>query len=215
MRTMLRVFGECCVTGGAIVLLFLTYLLWGTALQTSQHQHEFATQLHREWRTVHSSVKPVAATFHLVLGKPFAFIRIPRFGPKWRFAIVQGTDLPQLTLGPGHVSGTALPGEIGNFAVAAHRVTAGNPFYHLNDLRPGNKVLIDTAVTTYIYQVTKAELVLPSDTAVLDPVPGHPRQRPDGAMITLITCDPPWTGTHRIIVFGSLKAEVPRTGHSG
>jgi sortase (surface protein transpeptidase) len=34
-------------------------------------------------------------------------------------------------------------------------------------------------------------------------------------MITLITCDPPWTGTHRIIVFGSLRAQKPRAGHNG
>jgi sortase A len=214
MRTVLRIFGECCVTAGAVVLLFLAYLLWGTALQASQHQHAFATQLQREWRT-HHDVKPVTAALHLVAGKPFAFIRIPRFGPKWRFAIVQGTGLPQLALGPGHVPGTALPGQIGNFAVAAHRVTAGNPFYHLNELMPGDKVMIETAATTYTYQVTSTELVLPDDTAVLDPVPGHPRQRPREAMITLITCDPPWTGTHRIIVFGSLESDVRRAGHSG
>jgi sortase A len=128
----------------------------------------------------------------------------------WRFAIVQGTGLDQLALGPGHVPGTALPGRLGNFAVAAHRVTAGNPFYHLPDLRPGNTILIDTSVITYVYQVTRTERVLPDDTAVLDPVPGHPRHRPDQAAITLITCDPPWTGTHRIIVSGTLTDEVPR-----
>jgi sortase A len=213
MRSVLLAFGECCVTAGVVVVLFLAYLLWGTALQTSQHQHAFASQLEREWQT-DGGTKPVTAHMHLVTGKPFAFIRIPRFGRKWRFAIVQGTDLPQLALGPGHVPGTALPGQIGNFAVAAHRVTAGNPFYHLNDLRPGDEVLIDTSVTTYVYRVTKSELVLPDDTAILDPVPGYPRQRPREAMITLITCDPPWTGTHRIIVLGSLQAEVPRTGHT-
>jgi len=212
MRTALRVFGECCLTAGAIVLLFLAYLLWGTAAATSAHQHAFATQLQRQWRT-HRDAEPVITRLHLVTGQPFAFIRIPRFGQTWRFAIVQGTDLAQLALGPGHVPGTALPGQVGNFAVAAHRVTAGNPFYDLNELRPGDAVMIITAAATYTYQVTHTELVLPGDTAVLDPVPGHPRQRPHEAMITLITCDPPWTGTHRIIVFGSLDAQAPRTGH--
>src|SRR5215813_2326682 len=204
MRTLVRVFGECCVTAGAVVLLFLAYLLWGTALQASQQQHAFADQLQQEWRARH--VEPATAKLHLAVGRPFAFIRIPRFGRHWRFAIVQGTGLPQLALGPGHVPGTALPGGIGNFAVAAHRVTAGNPFYRLNDLRPGDKVLVETAAATYTYQVTTTELVLPDDTAVLDPVPGRPRQHPSKALITLITCDPPWTGTHRIIVFGSLQA---------
>ena len=123
---------------------------------------------------------------------------------------MQGTGLPQLALGPGHVPGTALPGQVGNFAVAAHRVTAGNPFLHLNELRPGDKVMVITAATRYTYLVTHTELVLPGDTAVLDPVPGHPHQPPREAMITLITCDPPWTGTHRIIVSGSLDAQTPR-----
>lgn len=213
MRTALRAFGEACVTAGVIVLLFLGYLLWGTAWQESQHQHAFARQLQGEWSDPHHGTGPVTGSFHLVTGHPFAFIRIPRFGPHWRFAIVQGTGLPQLALGPGHVPGTALPGQTGNFAVAAHRVTAGNPFYHLNSLRPGDKVLIDTARITFVYRVTRSELVLPDDTAVLDPVPGKPRQRPRQALITLITCDPPWTGTHRIIVSGALRAEVPRTGH--
>jgi sortase A len=205
MRIALRAFGEGCVTAGAVVVLFLAYLLWGTAQQASQHQHAFASQLQQEWGG-HRGAGPVAARLRLVTGKPFAFIRIPRFGAAWRFAIVQGTGLPQLALGPGHVRGTALPGQRGNFAVAAHRVTAGNPFYRLNDLRPGDKVMIETVAATYTYQVTSTELVLPDDTAVLDPVPGHPRQHASKAMITLITCDPPWTGTHRIIVFGSLQA---------
>ena len=214
MRTVLRVFGECSVTAGAIVLLFLAYLLWGTALATGAHQHAFATQLQQQWQ-IHREAKPATTRLHLVTGQPFAFIRIPRFGQTWRFAIVQGTGLAQLALGPGHVPGTALPGQIGNFSVAAHRVTAGNPFYHLNALRPGDKVIIITAATAYTYQVTHTELVLPGDTAVLDPVPGRPHQPPREAMITLITCDPPWTGTHRIIVFGALHTQAPRTGHHG
>ncbi len=50
-------------------------------------------------------------------------LRIPGFGPHRQFVVVQGTGLPQLALGPGHVPGTQLPGQLGNFAVAGHRVT--------------------------------------------------------------------------------------------
>jgi sortase A len=199
--------GQCLVTAGVVLLLFLAYLLWGTSIQTHQHQHAFAQTLRREWRAAGDGTAP---RFHLVVGQPFAFIRIPRFGRAWRFAIVEGTGLAQLALGPGHVYGTGLPGEPGNFAVAAHRVTAGNPFYHLGDLRPGNEVMIDTSRLTFVYRVTRSMRVPPSDTAVLDPVPGHPGQRPDKQKITLITCDPPWTGTQRIIVYGSLRAEIAR-----
>src|SRR2546429_9683625 len=128
MRTVLRVFGECCVTAGAIVLLFLAYLLWGTALATSAHQHAFATQLQRQWQT-HRDVRPATTRLHLVTGQPFAFIRIPRFGGSWRFAIVQGTGLAQLAPGPGPRPGPALPGPARNFPWAAPPGTPRNPLF--------------------------------------------------------------------------------------
>ena len=68
-----------------------------------------------------------ARKLHPKVGRPFAFMRIPKFGPHWRFAIVEGTSLTQLANGPGHVRGTQFPGEPGNFAVAAHDITAGQP----------------------------------------------------------------------------------------
>ncbi len=215
VRSFLRVFGELCLTLGVVVLLFAAYLVWGTSLQTSRAQHAFASELNRQWRGLASqghSRRPLRDPIHLVLGKPFAFIEIPRFGRHWRFAIVEGTGLAQLALGPGHVRGTSLPGRLGNFAVAGHRVTAGNPFYHLPDLTAGDLVIIDTRVNRYVYRVTRKREVLPTDVGVLDPVPGHPHARAHQRMITLVTCDPPWTGTHRIIVFGRLATAAPRPG---
>ncbi len=217
MRSLLRGFGELCLTLGLVVLLFVAYLIWGTGLQASRAQHAFANDLNRQWRSAHHSRgrRPLPDHVHLALGKPFAFIEIPRFGRQWRFAIVEGTGLPQLALGPGHVPGTARPGRVGNFAVAAHRVTAGNPFYHLPDLMLGDRVIIDTRVNRYIYRVTGKQAVLPTDVGVLDPVPGHPHARPRHRLITLITCDPPWTGTHRIIVYGELAKAEARPGRAG
>jgi sortase A len=219
----LRAFGELSLTLGAIMLLFVGYLIWGTGIQASRAQHAFADELNRQWR------RPVVQAYsrqpdrrhpdpdpiHPVLGKPFAFIEIPRLGRHWRFAIIEGTGLPQLALGPGHVPGTALPGRVGNFAVAAHRVTAGNPFYHLPALKAGDRVVIYTRVNRYQYRVTGTREVLPTDISVLDPVPGHPHARPRHRMITLITCNPPWTGTHRIIVFGRLASARPRSAVAG
>jgi sortase A len=217
MRVFLRACGELCLTAGVVILLFAAYLVWGTGIQASRAQHAFASELNKQWQHQVShagSSHPLPDPIHLVLGKPFAFIEIPRFGKHWRFAIVEGTGLPQLALGPGHVQGTALPGQVGNFAVAAHRVTAGNPFYHLPDLMVGDLVIIDTKVNRYEYRVTGTQSVLPTDVSVLDPVPGHPRARPRERIITLITCDPPWTGTHRIIVSGVLTKAEPRPGQA-
>ena len=129
---------------------------------------------------------------------------------QWRFTLIQGTALAQFNESPGHVPGTQWPGQLGNFAIAGHRVTAGNPFWSLPSLQDGDLVYIATRLNNYTYRVIGKKWVVPTDTAVLDPVPSHPRQRPTRRLITLITCDPAWTGTHRVIVTGVLVAAKPR-----
>jgi sortase A len=104
-----------------------------------------------------------------------------------------------------------MPGQVGNFAVAGHRVTAGNPFWSEPRLRPGNLVFVTTQAATFTYRVTgPPAYVAPDDTAMLAPVPGHPGQTPHRRLITLITCDPPWTGTTRVIVTAVLIRTAPR-----
>ncbi len=126
--------------------------------------------------------------------------------------MVEGATLAQLSTGPGHVTGTQLPGQVGNFAVAAHDITAGNPFLHLKSLRAGMKIYVTTRYATYTYVVTGERVVRYTDVAVLAPVPGSPGATPTGAHITLITCTPvtllftPW----RVIVTGVLAATQPR-----
>ncbi len=62
-----------------------------------------------------------------------------------RFTIVEGTEpRRQLEKGPGHYRGTALPGQVGNFAVAGHRVGKGEPFLNLDQLRAGDAVIVET-----------------------------------------------------------------------
>jgi sortase A len=147
----------------------------------------------------------------LVTGQPFAVLRIPAFGAQWRFAIVEGTALAQLAEGPGHVPGTQLPGEPGNFAVAAHDITAGNAFLHLGRLRKGDVISVTTINGTYRYRVLTERVVPYTDVGVLDPVPGKPGQRPVRQFITLLTCTPvtlaftPW----RVVVTGVLTGMTP------
>lgn len=152
------------------------------------------------------------ADSRLVTGQPFALMRIPAFGANWKFAVVQGTSLRQLALGPGHVTGTELPGQRGNFVVAAHDITAGNPFMHLRSLHSPDRVLVTTRTHVYEYVVDSTRRVRYTDVGVELPVPGHPRSKPGRALITLITCTPvtldftPW----RIVVTGHLVKTFPR-----
>ena len=215
MRSFLRGIGELLVTCGVVVALFMAYMFWGTGLRESDAQHRFAGELGRQWGAA-PGLALAGDAGPLALGQPFAFIRIPAFGRTWRFAVVQGTGTAQLALGPGHVPGTQRPGQVGNFAVAGHRVTAGNPFWSLPTLKPGNKVFIDTIAGTYEYQVNARPVwVWPGDTAVLAPAPGFPGQQPRRAWITLITCDPAWSGTSRVIVTGVLIKRIPRAATNG
>ena len=213
MRQVIRAAGEIVLTAGAICLLFIGYLVWGTGVREASAQRQFTSELNRQWRQAPSRGDAIDASpeqFHLTTGEPFAFITIPAFGPHWRFTLIQGTAMAQLDVSPGHVPGTQWPGQVGNFAVAGHRVTAGNPFWSLPSLRAGDLVYIQTKLDNFTYRVTGDKQVLPTDVGVLDPVPGHPGQRPVQRLITLITCNPAWTGTHRVIVTGVLVSAKPR-----
>jgi sortase A len=188
----------------------MAYMYWGTAINEGNAQRTFQAELGRQWGS--QSLAMLTNPDDLTPGQPFALLRIPRFGSGWRFAIVQGTGLPQLALGPGHVPGTALPGQVGNFAVAGHRVTAGNPFWSLPSMRAGDLVYVETVAGTYEYRVlARPDFVSADDTAMLAPVPGRPGVMPHLRLITLITCSPPWTGTERVIVTGELIAILPRS----
>jgi|ERR1700761_1886723 sortase A len=213
VRQAIRCTGELLLTMGVIGVLFLAYLFWGTAARAASAQQRLSGELTQQWGTtpVHGdAISARPEQFRVATGQPFAYITIPAFGPHWRFTLIQGTALAQLDVSPGHVPGTQWPGQLGNFAVAGHRVTAGNPFWSLPSLRSGDVVNIETRLNTYAYRVTGEKEVSPADTSVLDPVPGHPGQRPTQRTITLITCDPAWTGTHRVIVTGVLVSARSR-----
>jgi sortase A len=219
------------IAAGLGLLGYTGYQVWDPGARQAQNQ--LIERLHEQWarqpaaargtvpgrtvpgRTVPGPTAPggnaaggtpATRPIALVTGQPFAVLRIPAFGAQWRFAVVEGTTLAQLAEGPGHVPGTQLPGEPGNFAVAAHDITAGNPFLHLGSLRKGDAITVTTVNGTYQYQVLTRHVVRYTDVGVLDPVPGKPGQRPVWQFITLITCTPvtlaftPW----RIIVTGIL-----------
>ena len=123
-------------------------------------------------------------------GTGIAFLYMPRLGSDYAWAIVQGTTDADLEKGPGHYVGTALPGQVGNFAVAGHRVGKGEPFLNLDHLQAGDTVIVQTESKWFVYRVKGMqhnnidstdsdgipgrEIVSPSDGDVLDAVPDHP-----------------------------------------
>lgn len=210
MRICLRVSGELLSSLGVIVLGFVAYMYWGTALRATAAQHAFTRELSAEWSGA-SELAALTSQSELALGKPIGLLRIPQLGRSWQFAVVQGAGQAQLALAPGHLAGTALPGQVGNFVVAGHRVTAGGPFWRLPSLHRGSMVIVVTINASYEYEVTgPPRSVSADDTAVTAPVPGHPGEHARLRMITLISCDSPWTGTSRVVVTGVLVRALPR-----
>jgi sortase A len=180
--------------------------------QAPAREHALQQQLSKQWTSVSAPRRDTTLAVRLRTGKPFAMLRIPLLGGAWKFAVVEGAALAQLATGPGHVSGTQLPGQPGNFAVAAHDITAGNPFLHLKSLRPGDAIYVTTEYGSYKYIVSGEKIVRYTDVAVLAPVPGFPGRAAGKSYITLITCTPvtlaftPW----RVIVTGVLTSSAGR-----
>lgn len=201
------VFGELLLTGGAIVLLFVVYTLWGTGLQTAAAQDDLREQT-TAWDQG-TAAKPPAET---PVGDAYAIIQIPRFGDDWEYTIVQGVEDEDLKNGPGHYLTSANPGEVGNFSVAAHRSGHGEPFAQFAELRVGDLVEIRNALGTFTYQLDSAPDGDPNgnridinDSWVVDPVPGESIDtEPTERRITLTTCWPRFGSSHRMYATGVL-----------
>ncbi|AEY89620.1 hypothetical protein SHJG_4348 [Streptomyces hygroscopicus subsp. jinggangensis 5008] len=115
----------------------------------------------------------------------------------------------------GHYPGTAQPGRAGNFALAGHRNTHGEPFRYLPRLRRGDAVEVETRTATYTYDVDRIlPRTSPVDSAVVRPVPrslvrpGCGYDEP-GYYITLATCAPEFTSRYRLVVWGKLVSMRP------
>lgn len=208
LRTLSRTLGELLVTAGVLLLLFVVYQLVWTNVRADLEASRQTEQLEQEWRRDETGPefdKPLAR------GTAFAILRIPRLGSDWRSPVVQGVTLDDLTRGVGHYPRSALPGRIGNFAVAGHRATNGEPFAALDRLQAGDAVVVETRTSWYTYVVDDWYIVPPTQVEVVEPVPNEPGAEPTRALITLTTCNPRWASYERLIVHGELVEERPKS----
>jgi len=112
--------------------------------------------------------------------------------------LVEGTTAKDLNWGAGHLTATPMPGEIGNSAIAAHRnYTFGSYFSRLGEVQIGDHAIIEYNKNEYTYEVYEILTVTPDDTSVL-------RQTKDMSILTLITCTPKGSNTHRLILHAKL-----------
>lgn len=206
--------GVGLILAGLGLLGYVAWQLWGTNWVSKRHQREITAALQQDW-AAGTAKKPQ----FVPKGEASALVRIPRFGPTYVVPVIEGTTQDILARGFGHFEETADPGQEGNYALAAHRVTHGEPLRRMPDLRPGDKVIIETVEATYTYELdtNPNELVIPfTGVWVLDPLPDNPDdggpepdQVPGQRLITLTTCSELFHTDNRMIAFGHLvKSET-------
>ncbi len=237
VRFVLRGVGQTLITLGLVVLLFVVYEVWITNLFAERANREVVQKLQKSWD---DPTLPLPGNSSIKLGTGLAILYIPRLGRDYHFGVVEGVDQNDLEKGPGHYPGTVLPGSVGNFAVAGHRVGKGEPFLNIDKLRSGDAVVVETRQFWYVYRVLGQpagknpqdvkqdvavkggdpvslpgrEIVDPSDGQVLDKVPDNPKAVPAARLMTMTTCHPKFTAAQRMIVYSQLQTKVARDGNT-
>src|SRR5690606_27026358 len=137
----------------------------------------------------------------------FASMIVPRFGEDFERTVSEGVTRSGTLdeLGIGWYPHSALPGELGNFAVAGHRVTFGKPFNLIAELEVDDPIIVRTPEVWYVYRVTEHHIVLPGEVSVVAPVPGDPDAEPTEHFVTLTSCHPMFSLRERYIVHGVME----------
>jgi sortase A len=217
------------VTFGVVVLLLVAHQLWWTNLRDHASAQSRVRQLERAWgagdgaraasptgdtsdqstptRTTTARTAPASSP-----SRGYAVLRIPRLGVT--APVAEGIGKAKvLNHGyVGHYPRTAQPGQAGNFAVAGHRNTHGEPFRHLDRLRVGDTVSVETATARFTYVVVRTlARTSAQDGTVVAPVPyssfhRSARMSGRGYYITLTTCTPAFTSRYRLVVWGQLTS---------
>lgn len=229
LRLLVRTFSEVCLTVGTVIVLFVAYVLLWTGVKADRAMDAEMARMRDRWAapapaahapapapapttaapspSTSPSTRPAPA--RIPEGRAFAEMYVPRFGRDWNKPVLEGTGTELLKKGLGHYPGSGRLGESGNFAVAGHRRTYGDPFKDIPELRPGDDVILKDATTWYTYTVRAAPLrTLPDETGVVDAVPARSPFTTPGRYLTLTTCDPEWGHSHRLIVWAELTGTL-------
>ena len=214
----LTVTGELILIAGVLVALFLAWQLVWTDVVADHKQNQIIADLEWDLGTAAPAQDPetlpdAEPADPAAAATTIAVIRIPRFGDDYVRPISEGVDKKTVldTLGIGHYPASAMPGEVGNFAIAGHRSTYGKPLNQIAELLVGDEIIIDTPRAQYVYKVTSHKIVSPSQSDVVAPVPGHLDATPTQRLITLTACHPMYSAKQRYIVHGELDRWTPKT----
>ena len=220
--------GTAMILAGLALLGYVGWQVWGTNYVSERKQRDAVQALEKIWRESppaesgdgnggNGNGKAAAAS--VPIGQASALIRIPRLGQDYVMPVFEGVGEDVLAKGYGHFSESAGPGDKGNYAVAAHRVTHGEPLRDMPLLRPGDEVLVETRDMryTYVLDTNPNDLIVTfRDVWVVDPEPVNPTggvgPSDDPRLITLTTCSELFHTDNRMIAFGHLVSAERKTG---
>jgi sortase A len=150
-------------------------------------------------RDVRKRVRRLAMVWreHLDTGDAIGRIELPSLDR--RYVVVQGTNTSTLRKGPGHYPKTPISGEGGTVAIAGHRTTYGAPFRTIDDLKPGQSIVMDMPYAKLTYRVERTRIVPPTALWITNRVPGAER-------LVLSACHPLYSASKRIVAFARLKS---------
>jgi len=216
------VVGELLITAGALVLLFIGWQQWFNDLVVAGEHRDQASSLSERFEQEAGPAREPDADGSF--GDPpvgeqpteaeeFANFYVPRFGDDYAVPIAGGTSTVKTlnTVGIGHYDQTQMPGEVGNFGIAAHRTTYGAPFNAIADLRAGDKMYVETKDGWYTYGFRNLQYVQATQVSVLQPVPDAPdvSSASGERLITLTSCNPMFTAQERIVAYGVFDSWQP------
>ncbi|WAZ22009.1 class E sortase [Streptomyces cinnabarinus] len=237
--------GELLVTVGLVLLLLVAHQLWWTNREAKAEARRGVAALEREWgegssgggssrtspaatpepRTSAPAASPTATPEPrtspdpgrpLTWSQAYAILTIPALD--LRVPVAEGISKSGvLNRGyVGHYPRTQQPGRPGNFALAGHRNTHGEPFRRLDRLDDGDEIVVETKEAVYTYAVDQTLAQTSArDTGVIRAVPsslvhvGRGYREP-GYYITLTTCTPEYTSRYRLVVWGTLLSTRAR-----
>lgn len=214
LRCFVQLVGGLLLITGLLVGCQVLWQYYGAGLDTTTTVKELEKSSTVKWETsssneaaLHTDDAPVPAVARK--GQLGGYLRIPALGADFKRPIVEGVDKAQLDLmGAGHYPQTALPGQKGNASYAGHRAPVD--FGYLNRLKVGDRIIIETPDTWYVYSVNRTPYVVPmTQVEVVAPTAGGAERA-----LTLTTCDPMLTVGHavnRLIVHASFDGWVSKS----
>lgn len=205
--------GAGCLVVGLALLGYVGWQLIGTNILSERRQEALVEELRVQWRD--DSATPASSRGSDAPNtRASALVRIPAFGEDYVMPVLEGVDDENLASGLAHFTDSAGAGQKGNYALAGHRITHGEPLRNLPELAPGDEVLVETrdAVYTYVIDTHPEDLIVGFDDVwVVDPRPVNPD--PDGVgpashprLLTLTTCAELFHTDDRMIAFGHLES---------